>query len=166
VNKSCLFCSRSLLLIKAVRGRLLFRVLSFSSLFYLSIPPPRIVVNSYSLFCLSHSPSPHSPCSCSATIPLIKAVRGRLSFRVLPFPFSVLPFHSPSPHSCHSHFLFCLSHSPSPYSPFSCSATIPCHSHSLFCISHSRLPAKLIPTYIPRVAKIQLKNTNGPNKGI
>jgi hypothetical protein len=58
---------------------------------------------------------------------LIKAVRGRLPFRVLPFSFPVLPFRFP-PHHCF--------------------------------LSDSLLPLILIPTYIPRLAKIKLKNTN------
>jgi hypothetical protein len=70
---------------------------------------------------------------------IIKTVRGRLPFRVLPFPF-------PPPRKAHSHSRL------SPPSPH--------------CLSHSSLPANLIPipTCIPCLAKIKLKKHKyGPN---
>jgi hypothetical protein len=92
-----------------------------------------------------------NPKDMTKSLLLIKAVRGRLPFRVLSFPFPVLPFRFPPPRTVHSHaFPIPLS----PHSPFSCSVTIPCF------LSHSSLPTKpiTIPTYIPRLAKIKLKN--------
>jgi hypothetical protein len=77
--------------------------------------------------------TPHVCLCLHLSLLLIKAVRGRLSFRVLPFP--PLPAQLPFP-SLFS--VFCLSHSPSPHNPFSCSAI-------------------LILTHIPRLAKIKLK---------
>jgi hypothetical protein len=86
---------------------------------------------------------------------LIKAVRGRLPFHVLPFLF-----------------LHCLSHSPLPAQPI----PIP-GCHSVFCHSHYPLPALSfsfplpanpihIPTCIPRLAKIKLKKHKCGSNGI
>jgi hypothetical protein len=112
------------------------------SLFFLfdsTLPVQSIVTIPCSAF--SIPPSAHSPLSCTATILcflshsplptkliptyiprlakiksllLIKAVRGRLSsFRVLLFPFPVLPFRFHPPRIVHSHHsMFCLSDSP------------------------------------------------------
>jgi hypothetical protein len=77
---------------------------------------------------------------------LIKAVRGRLPFRVLPFPI-------PPPRKAHSHswLPFCVL--PNPFPP------------SRKAHSHSPLPAKPILTCIPRLAKIKLKKHKcGPNE--
>jgi hypothetical protein len=88
----------------------------------------------------------------------IKAVRGRLSFRVLPFAF-------PPPRKAHSH-----SHSllPAKLIPIPGCHSVFCHSHSsLPALSFSfPLPAKLIHilTCISRLAKIKLKKHKcGPN---
>jgi hypothetical protein len=141
----------SLLLIKAVRGRLPFRVLP--------LPFP------FPLPALSFSFSP----------PRKAHSHSRLSFRILPFPF-------PPPRKAHSHSwlsfrvlpVFCHSHSPLPAKPI---PILGCHSvfcqcsvipipPSPHCLSHSSLPANLIliPTCIPRLAKIKLKKHKcGPN---
>jgi hypothetical protein len=88
---------------------------------------------------------------------LVKTVRGRLSFRVLSFSFS-----------------HCLSHSLLPALSFSFSPPRKAHSnsysrlpfHLLHCLSHSPLPANLIPTCIPRLAKIKLKKHKRGSNGI
>jgi hypothetical protein len=99
------------------------------------------------------------------SLQLIKAVRGRLPFHVLPFPFSVLLFHSPLP----AQLPFSFPVLPFPFPLPAESILMFCH-HSLpfsFLVMHSLpfsflvlhfsfpLPAKpiLIPTYIPRLAK-------------
>jgi hypothetical protein len=90
---------------------------------------------------------------------------------ILTIPCSAFPI--PPPRTVHSHHsLFCYSNSPlraqsiltipyyaipippSAHSPFSCLVTIPCF------LSYSPLPTKPIhiPTYIPRLIKIKLKN--------
>jgi hypothetical protein len=115
--------------------------------------------------------------SSTESLLLIKAVSGRLPFRVLPFPF-------PPPCKTHSHsqlsfrVLHCHSHSSLP------AKLIPipiCHclSHSLLpaklipipvchCLTHSPLPANpiTIPTCIPRLAKIKLKKHKCGHNGI
>jgi hypothetical protein len=90
---------------------------------------------------------------------LIKAVRGRLPFRVLPFPFPLpaLSFSFSHPRKAHSHSWFCQC-STIPITP-------PPPPH---CLSHSALPANLIPipTCIPRLAKIKLKKHKCGSNGI
>jgi hypothetical protein len=88
--------------------------------------------------------------ACTISLLLIKAVRDRLPFRVLSFsfPLPTLSF-SFSPPRCH--FVFCHSHYPSPH-----------------CLSYSPFPANLIliPTCIPRLAKIKLKKHKYGSNGI
>jgi hypothetical protein len=81
----------------------------------------------------------------SKSLLLIKAVRGRLSFRVLPFSFHVLPCLSDSPLPAQSILTIPCSAFPIPpsHSSFSCSVTIPCF------FSHSPLPTKSIPIPTP-----------------
>jgi hypothetical protein len=89
----------------------------------------------------------------------IKAVRDRLPFRVLPFPF-------PPPRKAHSRLsfhvlpVFCHSHS---FLPAKLIPIPVCHY-----LSHSPLPANLIPipTCIPRLAKIKLKKHKCGHNGI
>jgi hypothetical protein len=92
----------SLLLIKAIRGRLSFRVLPFP------FPPPRTVFlipipDCHSVFCpCSVIPIPPSPHCLSHS-------HSRLSFRVLPvfchshYPLPTLSFSFPPPRKSHSH---------------------------------------------------------------
>jgi hypothetical protein len=87
----------------------------------------------------------------------IKAVRGRLPFRVLSFPFSILPFWFPPPRTVHSHHsMFCLSDSPLP-----AQSILMFGHHSLFSFSFP-LPIILILTYIQHLTKIKLKKHKWP----
>jgi hypothetical protein len=75
---------------------------------------------------------------------LIKAIRGRLLFHVLPFLFPVLPFRFPLPvQSILTIPCSAFPISPSPHSPFSRSVTIPCF------LSHS--PSPQSPFSFPRM---------------
>jgi hypothetical protein len=142
-----------ILLIKAVRGRLSFRVLPFS---FPVLPFP--------------SP-PHwklrAPNVQTIYILLIKAVRGRLSFRVLPFSFPVMPFPFPPAQSilmfCHHFFSVILI----PCSAFLILPAHKAHSPHLVLPFSSPLLAKHIPipTYIPCLAKIKLKKTQMAPRG-